>query len=126
MACIATCCPSFFSCLTGLPCIGKCFGYCGECCGITNDAGSEIVEPLVHPSADSAHMMTSAAVASSPIVANVMATPPGSEELRPLKRRSVSFMMGPVENDSLIHHPPGSPARSIIKKPEFGTPEELL
>lgn len=91
-----------------------------------DDVGSEAVEPLVHPSADAAYIATSTAVVSSPFAGSVVSTPPGSEELRPMKRRSVSFMLGPVENDSLIHHPPGSPARSIIKKPEFGAPEELL
>lgn len=84
-----------------------------------------MVEPLVQPSSDVVQVATSTAVVSAPIITNGMSSP-SSEELRPLKRRSVSFMLGPVGNDSLTHHPPGSPARSIIKKPDFRSPEELL
>lgn len=125
MAFLATCCASMSSCCVQIPCLNKCCGWFENLCGDSNEAGKEMIQPLVAPSPSTMQAVASSIVVASPTIANSIGR--NDDQIRPMKKRSVSFMLGPaVEEASGLHNTPGSPTKGIIKKVDYRTPEELL
>lgn len=112
------------ACLSGLTGCCRCDWCCCSCCTDVNDNVGEAMEPMATTTNNAILSTSSTALAASPTIANVM-----SPNHQPLKRRSVSFALKPVDPLNIDEyrsplHQPSSPTRGIMKKSSFSEPPE--
>lgn len=112
------------ACLSGLTGCCRCDWCCCSCCHDMNDSVGEAMEPMATNTNNAILGASSTVVAASPTIANVAAPSPS-----PIKRRSVSFALKPVEPLNIEYKSPlpqpGSPTRGIMKKSSFSdVPDE--
>lgn len=115
------------ACLSGMTGCCRCEWCCCPCCQDVNDGVSEAMEPMANSETAAVQGAASAALVASPTLANA------AQNSSPLRKRSVSFALLPVEpiiiNSEEYVSPrlqptsprlqPSSPTRGIIKKSSF-------